>query len=196
MLVGRDLPEISTDFQEAGLRLESLSPALWVPLRRPLDGREVISETTYRQQVEQMFAQILAAFGLSPVSSAQVQDQIDTLLDAGWIDFARLPLSHQREVIAQVASDDNLAAAIRERNHAALAPLTGDRAEQAATIQINAQIALTRFGLAGTGRRLAEIYALLMQQEPGETEPLAAADEILRQFIDLKRLHPVRLENA
>lgn len=195
MLMGRDLPEISADFKDRGLRLDSLAAALLVPVRLSDDAREVFSKTRYRERMETLFADVLLAFCRPAPDHASIEARIEGLFDGEWIDFAMLTVDAQREVIRRVAKDKPLAAAIAERNTAAMQPLVEEPTVQASTIQLNAQVVITRFGLAGTGQRLADIYDQLQQQPAGPVQPFAGAGEILRQFVDLGRLNPVRLES-
>lgn len=193
MLLGRDLPEISADFKEAGLHLESLAPALWVPAYSS-EGREVFSQVRYRQQMKAIFVEVLQAFGQAAPGHEIMEAQIDRLFTREWIDFAALTVEAQREVIRSAARDRQLAAAIAERNATALQPLLAEPATHTPTIQRNAEVVLTRFGLAGTGLRLQEIYQQLRQQPIAPVRPFTGGGEILRRFVDLGRLNPVRLE--
>lgn len=196
LLMGRDLPEISADFKEAGLKLDSLAASLFIPKRCPITGREVFSEQAYRQRMTELFTQVRRDFGQEEMEAEDLEKQLDERLSDEWIDFALLTVQAQQEVVRAVASNKELAAAIVEENAQVMRPLVQETANFDSTIQINAQIVLTRFGLKGTGERLRERYELLAKQQPGPVSSFSGANRILRQFVELSRFHPVRLEDA
>lgn len=196
LLIGRDLPEISADFKEAGLRLDSLASSLFVPKRCPISGREVFSEQAYRHRMSELFTQVRKDFGQDAMEAEDLEKQLDERLSDEWIDFALLTVGAQREVVRAVANSKELAEAIVQENAQVMRPLTQEDANFDSTIQINSQIVLTRFGLKGTGERLRERYEQLAKQTPGPVSSFAGANRILRQFVELSRFHPVRLENV
>ncbi|GAA4433756.1 hypothetical protein [Bremerella cremea] len=196
LLIGRDLPEISADFKEAGLRLDSVSSAMWIPKRCPIDGRLVFSESAYRTRMRELFSQVLVDFGQEEPDLEDFEQKLDERLAEDWIDFGLLTVEAQTEVIRQVASDPELAAAIVQENAHVMRPLTEENVNFDATIQINSQIVLTKFGLKGTGQRLRERYELLKKLNPGPVSSFNGANKILRQLVDIKRFQPVRLENG
>ncbi|MBA2117198.1 hypothetical protein [Bremerella alba] len=196
LLIGRDLPEISADFKEAGLRLDSLAASLFIPKRCPITSREVFSEQAYRQRMAQLFMQVQQDFGQEAMEVEDLAKQLDERLSDDWIDFALLTVEAQREVVRAVAENQELAEAIVQENEHVMRPLTQEDANFDSTIQINSQIVLTRFGLKGTGERLRQRYEQLARQQPGPVSSFSGADRILRQFVELSRFHPVRLEDA
>jgi len=196
LLIGRDLPEISADFKEAGLRLDSLAASLFVPLRCPITGREVFSEQAYRERMTELFTQVRKDFGQEAMEAEDLAKQLDERLSDPWIDFALLTVEAQRQVVRAVAGSKELAEAIAQENAQVMRPLVNPSANFDSTIQINSQIVLTRFGLKGTGERLRERYQQLAQAPVGPVCSFGGADRILRQFVELSRFHPVRLEDA
>lgn len=196
LLIGRDLPEISADFKNAGLRLDSLAPALWIPRRSPLSDRTVFSEQRYREQMAELFRGIVTSFGLDDSLMDSFDTQMDARLADDWIDFALLTTQAQREVIDSILNERELAEMIVQENAQVMRPLTEPNAKLTGLIEGNAQIVLQRFSLRGTGETLRQQYSQLMKQTPGAVSPLANAEAILRQFVDLSRLHPVRLETV
>lgn len=196
LLIGRDLPEISDDFKQAGLRLDSLTAALWIPVRSPIDGHEVFSVSSYRQRMLELFGNVLNDFELDATALAHAEEQLDQRLNEEWIDFALLTTEAQREVIDAVTKDKDLAESIVDANEQVMRPLVQPNANFEATITANAKVVLARFGLRDTGERLREQYTKLMQQTPGPVRPFEGAGDILNQFVDLARFHPVRLESS
>ncbi|QDU77654.1 hypothetical protein Pan97_47270 [Bremerella volcania] len=196
LLIGRDLPEISADFKKAGLRLDSLAACLYIPKRCPISGREVFSEQAYRQRMTELFTQVRRDFGQEEMEAEDLEKQLDERLSDEWIDFALLTVEAQREVVRAVANSKELAEAIVEENALVMRPLMQEDVNFDSTIQINSQIVLSRFGLKGTGERLRERYEQLARQQPGPVSSFNGANRILRQFVELSRFHPVRLEDA
>ncbi|PQO33576.1 hypothetical protein [Blastopirellula marina] len=196
LLIGRDLPEISADFKAAGLRLDSLAPALWIPRRSPIDGHELFSETNYRAKMLELFGDVLKDFGQDASELETAAQQLDQRLSEEWIDFALLTTAAQREVIDSVVRSKDLAEAIVDANEQVMRPLREPNANFSATIEANAKVVLARFSLRDTGLRLRDQYARLMPQAPGPVSRFETAGDILRQFVDLSRFHPVRLESS
>ncbi|RCS56177.1 hypothetical protein DTL42_00170 [Bremerella cremea] len=196
LLIGRDLPEISADFKAAGLRLDSLTPAIWIPVRSPISGCELFSLANYRQRLIELYRDVLSDFGQDLSEMTTVEQQLDQRLSEEWIDFAFLTTAAQREVIDSVVRDKDLAEAIVDANEQVMRPLIQPNANFDATIEANAKVVLSRFGLQDTGERLRDQYARLMQQAVGPVSGLESAGSILRQFVALTRFHPVRLESS
>ena len=70
-----------------------------------------------------------------------------------------------------------------------------DRKSAATTIEEQAEVVRRHYSLQAVGKRLAQIYRSLIISAPGgETEPLPHGEAILNTFLQLRRLHPIRLE--
>lgn len=194
-LVGRNLPEITADFLEAGVRF----PGLYDTLHAPLDWFE-------RQRLKAELADLQRALykDYAMPLPEDAADELVALLAAETIDFAALPGAHQAEVVEQVTRDGGARRQLMQLNHA-----LGDRVRGAASTpdgardvcdadelnQHNAQRVRRGFSPVAVGRRLAGAYRAVLNSEPTRTpEPISAGESILRYFLRADRVHPIRIE--
>jgi len=185
-LVGRDLPEITADFAAAGLQLDALCPEL----RVPLDWFDV---DLLRERIYEAYNRVLFAYGQPRLDEASFRQATDQLADGGTIDFASLDSQYQSFVIERAGQN----AAHREQ----LFELNGwiDTALHSAgsreLIEANAAVVSDQYALAPFGRKLYSLYSSLaaapISQDVGQ---LSAGDQILHEFLEPKRFHPIRSE--
>ncbi len=90
-LCGRDLPGITQDFREAGLKLDTLYPRLDVPEEVAGDVREMVTITLER---------LAEAYGVQ----GDVEAAYQSVAKDGMVDFGRLEEERQRAVIRALAS--------------------------------------------------------------------------------------------
>lgn len=185
-LVGRDLPEITADFVEAGIRLENLYSQLLIPI-------DWVGESVLKESLSQAFNHLLASYSVASVSRESVDRQLSSLLDTGNVDFAMLDSPLQTRVIRLVREDRALRERLLDLNPrlSAAVSAAGDDAHIAA----NADVVRIVYSLEASGRRLMTIYDRVMEsQTEADTRYLRNADRILKTFLEFTRLHPVRFE--
>ena len=189
LLLGRDLPEITSDFRQTGLDLsdlycELLIPTAWVDRRQFVD------------QLGRTVAGVLDAFGRSLPSQAELDRQIGRLLDGPTVDFARLPGGLQTDMIRRTAGSEQDRRQVLELNpRLQFGPerFTGPAAEE--RIAANAAVVGESFSLAALGAKLSDIYTRLMVTSPGDRlEPPAAGSTILDTMLRIDRFHAIRVE--
>jgi hypothetical protein len=190
-LVGRDLPEVTSDAAAAGLVLDGLYRRLAIPLDW-VDGPIELGETIYNA-----YQWACHDFGVPVAERDEVVSQLDHLMDDGTIDFAHLPTVLQQRIIRRAAADPTT---IREQlchhNPGLDALISGHVVVAAEQIAHNAQVVRSRYSMTQMSLRLHAIYRRLLSQTAGKLDgPLPGGEQILASLLRLSRLHPLRLES-
>ena len=181
-LIGRDLPEITVDFRESGIRFDALYSTMNVPI-------ELVGQDAIRESLQSAYATLLNQYGKKNTPG----DGVDALLEGEVIDFAMLD-SHLQTLVIRKASDDaatrNKLLEINPKIRSALQFEAGTE-----TIEANASIVRYVYSLAECGLRLRNLYQKVMSSAPAaELQPPPAGSEILNSFLDVQRLCPIRFE--
>jgi hypothetical protein len=185
-LIGRDLPEITCDFKEAGLRLDGLRPRLEIPSEW-LDVRRV------RHTILEAYRLTLAAYGRpQPLS---LSDGLDAKLRGTSIDFGDLDEPLQEQVLQRVAKSGRGRGQLLECNPWIERALATRADGQAALIRANAQAINERFSLVPSGQRLLRVYQqAAASPRSGHIAPLEHAARIFDWALDLSRFRLIRCD--
>jgi len=175
-LFGRDLPEITRDFSEAGLDLSQLYERLDVPLDWLDRDRLLTAMQGTLRAVMTAYGRREAPADLKRLWGSAVRDE--------WIDFGRLDETAQEAVIRHLVAHGQDGASLRPPRLAGTA--TSD------VVARNRAVAEHDYSIAGYGRRLERIYRALLEA-PAEAG-LEAADGsvLLDQFLAPERLFLLR----
>ena len=187
-LVGRDLPEITADFVQAGVQLDGLSSQLLVPI-------DLIDWSDFQQSLQAHFNEVLAAYGGDPVSDKWFHDRVNALVQPqAAVDFALLDSRLQRQVL-EAASQHRICERIRKLNPTIEKALTMDQEDRTGSVEKNAEVIRRNYSLKVSGRRLHNLYRQVLGS-PRNQSPVAPdmGAHILDSFLDLSRLQPIRLE--
>jgi len=183
LLAGRNLPEVTEDFVQAGVNLAGLWQRLPVPV-------EWVGYERLRERLVEAHRRTLAAYGREPGPEAVAQ--LEEKLAGGWVDFGDLDEPMQRAVI-QRAQDrgarDQLTrhAAGPQRTLGALDPSTAE------LVVANARAIHAAYGLVPSGRRLLACYQSVAAGVRGqEIEDLAQPKRILDRFLSPARFRLIR----
>jgi hypothetical protein len=186
-LIGRNLPEITDDFVDRGVRFSGLRSRLAVPI-------EWIDWKNFLEFLAREFNATLTAFGLPPVSESQIVRGAQEKLDDECVDFGDLSSDHQEQIIRKVWQDSTCRDRLLQLNEWICDAVSDNNPKLIAETSGNAAVVEREFSLAATGRQLSEIYQNLMLCPPaGTRQPLNAANQILTAFLNFTRFHPVRL---
>ena len=183
-LVGRDLPWITDEFRESGMRLDTLWRSLPVPL-------ELLDLPSTRDALAETHRGACRAYGVDPLSTAELLVEIDSLTSGGAIDFARLTPDQQAGLIERVATDSELKESLSES--LGIDQLLGGSAE-AGAIEANAEVVRRHYSPQAIGERLSETYQAVLQSSQGRAAPAEGGERLLRRCLSPERLHAVRLE--
>ena len=173
MLIGRKLPEITSDFEQAGLDLSTLYSSLPVPL-------EWVGEGEFLEALECAMQTAYAAYARPWKNEYFLQAKAE-LIRNGNVDFGILDEVLQRRVIRHL---------VRHPEDRALLPscFTSPAPER---IEHNRRIIIERYSLDAYGARLLDIYHTLAAVEPG---PVSSADAagLLDAFLQPGRFNLLR----
>lgn len=169
-LVGRDLPEITADFTDAGVNLDALYPRLTVPL-------ELVDEPELHRRVDAWMRGAYHAYRRELPGGA-VAAAVASHGSKDRIDFGFLDEALQMSVIERARQSP----ALRDEIFAGVEPM-GVSLE---TVVANAAIVASRFNLADYGRRLKAIYETLAASSSTRVGALNAG-QILTEFLSPER---------
>ena len=183
-LLGRNLPQITTDFVNAGMKFPDLYERLVVPL--DWAGKDEV-----RQSLLEAHASLLEDYGLANSTTlAESATAVDDLLAADSIDFAALNSDLQAKVIRHVNVDDAAKSQIVELNPA----IRGTRGKLS-DIDANANVVRQTYSLSHCGERLRHLYSELLKSPISPSiDSLRQGEKILRAFMSIEQLHPLRFE--
>jgi glycosyltransferase involved in cell wall biosynthesis len=172
-LIGRNLPEITADFEAEGLDLSSLYDSLPVPVMWS-------GETLFFQSLETAMRKSYEAY--SKVWKPEYLEEAKAaLIVDGKVDFGILDEALQRNVIRHLAenpADRDLLPAFHPSISSNL-------------IERNRQVVENEYSLAAYGKRLFGLYQRLAATEPGEVTS-ANASGLLDQFLKPSRFNLLR----
>jgi glycosyltransferase involved in cell wall biosynthesis len=187
-LFGRNLPEITADFRQDGLSLEHLYDRLDVPV-------DWIGAEKIRRCWLDWYDRTARAFGI-PSDGAKINASIDRLLASGFVDFSQLALSEQIKVIRRVATDRGARDAVLQWNNKLKDALEMSQECIQQLVQRNQPVVRQAYSLEAAGRRLFDLYRAMLadDSQDNEIDSLPRGDLILKSFLDVSRLQPIRLE--
>ena len=166
-LLGRNLPQITSDFVDVGLDLGHLYDSLNIPVDWiDLDRLQTELTATLRQTYQQYSLDL-------PETS--ISETIENLTRGDVIDFGRLGERFQEEIILRIIGDPVCAEALSPQR---LAQSLSDE-----VVDGNGAVARERFSLNEYGLRLMDCYSRLVA---AETSSLKWADStlVLEQFLN------------
>jgi len=187
LLTGRDLPDITRDFQQQGVRL----PGLYEQLHVPVDW---VGHTELVTQYDTIARAAWGAYACPLPPRATVAEQLDALMEDGCLDFARFPTRLQARIISMAASSPPHATELWERNPAMGWLKAAVEPDAAELIGANAAAVRRHYGVDASGARLRELYQKVLDSPRAERYRLPDGAAILEAFLALRRLYPARVE--
>lgn len=187
-LVGRNLPEITEDYVNAGVDLDALYERLAIPL-------EWIGRHSFRRGMQDTFRRVMAGFGRPQPPEETLTRQIDALAEDGLVDFARLTTSFQQDVIRSVAEDAHRRESLLNLNPRLAESLGTVGTAGRNLVAKNAEAVRANFSLRAAGRRLQQLYETVCASPKEDSfTALGDAQSVLSAFLDPHRLQPLRIE--
>lgn len=183
-LVGRDLPEITRDFTDWGLRFDHVRPRLSVPV-------EWITEEAFRRTMLEAYRRTLLAYGRE--EPADLFEQLDDRIEAGMVDFGDLDEARQQQVLRAVCGSAENRRRLLEENAWIEAALSTRQDEVAEVIQENAQVVRRHLSQGPSGRKLLDLYRQMAAGRRDQIpQPLCGAGRILDELLAFRRFRPIR----
>jgi len=187
-LVGRDLPEVTSDFKKVGIRLDGLRARLDVP--------------SHWLDINQLRHTILEAFRLNLAlydrpQPVDLSEALGAKTGGASIDFGDLDEPLQERVIERVCSSDQDRRELLECNPWIDQAFSIDPADAATLIRHNVEAISRHYSLVPSGQRLLNLYRRVASSPRGTSPvPLQHADRILDRFLDLERFRLIRSDLA
>ncbi|HHJ39237.1 MAG: hypothetical protein AXA67_11920 [Methylothermaceae bacteria B42] len=175
-VAGRNLPEITQDFDALGVALSHLYTRLPIPL----DFFEV-GEIASR--LRRALTQLYGDYRLPPPGEAELQRAWDAWVQEDQVDFGCLDEDLQAKVIRHLCHHPH------SRNALSMTQLTVAANE---VISHNRRVIQENYSLSAYGERLMAIYQGLLAASPGPVSGLDC-DTLLRCFLQPERLNLLRL---
>ncbi|ESQ16646.1 MAG TPA: hypothetical protein DDY14_12090 [Chromatiaceae bacterium] len=175
-LAGRDLPEITRDFRNAGIALDNLYERLLVPLSWLDVGR-------LQADLSAALSTNARAYGRQLDADALTKAWQSMLVNA-CIDMGRLNETAQEMVIRRLHSSP--------AERAELTPTTLDATSSPEVIATNDATIRTSYGLSSYGQRLESIYTGIINALPSAHFDHADGDLLLNRFLAPERLTLLR----
>lgn len=186
-LAGRDLPDITVDFQDAGVTYNLLAPRLDVPI-------EWIGQERWLTEFSDVYRRVVQAYRRSPPSRETYEEAARSHVNEQGVDFGSLTVSLQREVIARLRTDQGARDAMSERNPQVGLALAAASDPATESIAANRQVVEERYSLAVCGQRLSELLEQTLGSQPGDVQcDDGLPGKVLDQFLDPARFRPVRV---
>ncbi len=172
-LIGRKLPEITTDFEAEGLDLESLYDRLPVPV-------DWAGETQFMQTLENALKHSFEAYA-RPWNPGILAEAASSLIIDGMVDFGILDESMQQNVIRHLIEHPE------DRKRLPAFALSQD----AKPIEHNRRIVNEKYSLTAYGNRLIDLYEQLAETPTGDVRS-ADANQLLDCFLKPGRFNLLR----
>lgn len=186
-LIGRDLPEITADFHEAGMRFDAMAKRIDIPLSW-LDDFDKL-QADYRTAVNR----VLNSFACPELSLKQTTAAFSQFIQSDCIDFACLDPDRQIRIITQVQQSAEQRKQFLKRNPVIDNSTNYDRLQCRGMIEENAKQAID-YSFENSGQRLWQIYEKLWRTRADEVTTLPGADSILANLLAPERLKLIRLK--
>ena len=177
-LSGRNLPEITHDFSEAGLNLSRLRSRLEVPT-------DWIDTAQLRESLLNGFRATIEAYGRS--QPPELVEQVAEKIGGNTIDFGDLDETFQAAILQKVISEPSARQDVLDAN-----PGIVD-VDNRELVQTNASVVHREFSLQPSGARLAAVYDTVANSARNhEIGPLDHPGAILDRFLDFSRFRLLR----
>jgi hypothetical protein len=186
-LVGRDLPEITADFVDSGIRLDNLRAELPIPV-------DWVGKASFQEAIETAFVEVLRDYQQPVPPQPQLHLASQDLIKDGWVDFAMLSSLLQQSVIERILADRRARDRMHQHNPWIAANMNPGTVDEA-VVAHNVAAVREAYSLARSGERLMDTY-LRVLASPGDTGigSLPEAGRILPRFLQMSRFHPIRTE--
>ncbi|NOX54923.1 MAG: glycosyltransferase family 4 protein [Planctomycetes bacterium] len=185
-LFGRNLPEITADFIDAGLKLDNLYSHLMVPV-------DWAGPDEFREALAEAYGRTLAAYGLPAPGTAEFARLAEQKMPDGWADFADLDEPLQHRVLERVATESTARDTVLQRNKMIARLAEVSACDFSAVIAHNQSVIEADYSIAPSGRRLHAVYeAVHRSPRADRLEPLPAGESILQSFLGFDRFRLIR----
>lgn len=193
-LLGRDLPEITADFVDAGMKFPGLATSIQIPC-------EWVDVQAAQQTLREHAISLREAIGweISDRGKLELEQEIEACYGGDTIDFAKLSTEQQTELLLTLDRADRCTHLIATNPvFQKVATLPHDaRSESWQSLQRqNQRVIATRFSEPTIGKSLADIYDRLLATtaDTDVTQDATIAAHLQAAFLSPRQIVPLRLE--
>ncbi len=181
-LVGRDLPEITPDFVDAGIVFENLYERLEIPV-------DWVGSDHFVSDLYETYARTMESFGRVN-HDHDLRDRIRhaKILD-GCVDFGDLSQPLQAQAIRMICQANKLRDELLERNPVLARPISENRD----LVRRNRRQIEETYGFQASGRRLATLYGKVLAEPAGSIGQVTGGQSILDTFLNVERFRMIRV---
>ncbi len=185
-LIGRDLPEITTDFVASGLQLDLMYRQLRIPL-------DVIGRGAFHDLLQTSYTAVLALYRRPAPASEELVRMTAERTAEDTVDFADLDEHLQEQVLRAVQTDPRLREDLMCQNPCVRRALATPRPDSRAIIMQNKLVACQEYSLAASGARLWQAYQeVLVSPRSPRVSILRHGQRILDDFLAPHRFRILR----
>ncbi|MBN1515428.1 hypothetical protein JXA32_02550 [Candidatus Sumerlaeota bacterium] len=171
-LAGRDLPEVTAQFGACGVDLSRMYRRLLVPL-------DWIDRGAFQRKLSEAYARFAEAYNRH-ADEDSVQRAMKAAMEGNRIDFARLDIASQEQIIRRAAANPSAARAMIDPVELFDSKIKDDLESQRRNVR-------EHFNLRQYGERLMHIYLQLMNGTTSGQVRSLAAHRLLDQFMAPER---------
>ncbi len=186
-LIGRDIPQITADFVEAGISFDNLYESIRVPL-------ESLFLSDYQSILSEILSRFFQSYGL-PFDQHAASAMVDRIREQGWIDFAKLPLEMQKDFIRAAYRDPSIRAHLKQLNQPVGQRLVESSVDQK-TVEINRLLVEQSFSFGTIGRQVLDVYRGLSKTEPRLLRSQEDGNQMVQCFLNPDEFYPIRFEKS
>jgi hypothetical protein len=155
-----------------------------------------VGKSAFCGAMEEIYRRVLTDFGQPQPSAEQFNRDVESLIRDGAVDYASLSPSLQCQIVRELKEHRDRRQRLLELNPQlarSLAILGMDLGE---LVTRNATAVCKHFSLESAGQRLRELYRTVSASPKDDRlEPPKAGMNVLRAFLSLSRLQPLRIES-
>ncbi len=189
-LIGRNLPEITADFVQAGIEYPNLYCEFKVPIA-------AVNLADYRASLIQLLTDFYRDYERE-FDDTIVDEILKHAVERGWIDFAKLTTELQFRVARIMIADPEMRADLRKLNPDCVEHLGSSSAADSSSdprMEANRRCVKQSFSFASVGDRILSAYLQLMQTQPHSLPGLDETASLIPAFLDPAKTFPIRFEN-
>lgn len=176
-IIGRNLPEITSDFTESGINLSKLYCSLEIPA-------EWVDKTEFKKKYQHELRTSFNSYGRE-ISDKQIDHAFDNLCPKDKLEFSRLDEALQESVIRKAASSVTFRNTLREL-------IFKDNTDSPELIRSNKKCVKEEYNLEKYGRKLAGIYSSISHKKNSAKLPSLDGEKLLDEFLMPERFRLLR----
>ncbi|MEA2012334.1 MAG: hypothetical protein U9O87_04510, partial [Verrucomicrobiota bacterium] len=181
-VTGRNIPDITSDFKNEGIKLDSLYSVLSIPVSS-------LSNLSRLETEYSVFLQDIYASYAIEIANGTIKEFLQKKLKEKTIDFADLDILEQQYIISEIKRSPELRETIIKENN--LKMILKNPCKK--TIEYNKKRIKAVFNLKNYGKKLNKIYLQMLKIESTENAHLQdPAEKLIENFTNAKNIRLIK----